>query len=102
MTIKTAVSQHELIDTITNELKVSGVAISKTQVNAVLQRFGEVATRALDDGFDVPLPGLGKLKITERAARTGRNPATGQPMDVPAKRLVKFAESKALSEHINR
>ena len=102
MTIQTSVSQKELIDTITNELQVTGVPISKTAVTAVLSRLGEVATRALDSGFDVPLPGLGKLKITERAARSGHNPQTGQPMEVPAKRVVKFTEAKALGEHINR
>ncbi|MNR47985.1 DNA-binding protein HU [compost metagenome] len=49
----------------------------------------------------MPLPGLGKLKPAERAARTGRNPATGLAMEIPAKRLVKFAEAKALSDSLN-
>ena len=95
------VTQKELIETIHNELQVTGTPISKAHVTAVLERLGEVAIRALKRGFDVPLPGLGKLKPTERAARTGRNPATGLPMEVPAKRLVKFSEAKALSETLN-
>ncbi len=97
----TTVTQKELIDTIHNELQVSGTPISKAHVAAVLEQFGEVATRALKRDLGVPLPGLGKLKPTERAARTGRNPATGLPMEVPAKRLVKFVEAKALSEALN-
>lgn len=101
MTIPTAVTKKDLIDTIHNELQVTGTPISKSHVAAVLERFGEVATRGLKQGFDVPLPGLGKLKATERAARTGRNPATGLPMEVPAKRLVKFSEAKALSDALN-
>lgn len=101
MTIPTAVTQKELIETIHNDLQVSGVPISKAHVAAVLLQFGEVATRALKRGFDVPLPCLGKLKPAERAARAGRNPATGLPMEVPAKRLVKFVEAKALSEALN-
>ncbi|WP_312929124.1 HU family DNA-binding protein [Stutzerimonas nitrititolerans] len=96
-----SVSKKELVDTIHNELQVTGTPISKAQVAAVLERFGAAAIRALEMGFDVPLPGLGKLKPTERAARTGRNPATGEPMSIPAKRLVKFAEAKALSEALN-
>jgi DNA-binding protein HU-beta len=101
MTMQTAVTQKELIDTIHNELQVAGVPISKAHVSAVLEQFGEVATRALKRGFDVPLPGLGKLKPATRAARAGRNPATGLPMQVPAKRLVRFSEVKALSDALN-
>lgn len=95
------VTKKELIDTITQELGATGTPISKTQVTAVLEQFGEVATRAFKRGFDVSLPGLGKLKPAERAARSIRNPATGLPMEVPAKRLVKFAETKALSDALN-
>ena len=95
------VTKKELIDTITYDLGVKGTPISKTQVTAVLDQFGVVAARAFKCGFDVPLPGLGKLKPANRAARSGRNPATGLPMEVPAKRLVKFTEAKALSETLN-
>lgn len=101
MTIQTAVTQKELIDTIHNELQVTGTPISKSHVAAVLERLGEVATRGLKQGFDVSLPGLGKLKPAVRAARSGRNPATGLPMEIPAKRLVKFSEAKALSDSLN-
>lgn len=101
MTIPTAVTKKDLIDTIHSELQVAGTPISKAHVAAVLEQFGEVATRALKRGFDVPLPGLGKLKPVERAARAGRNPATGLPMQVPAKRLIKFSEAKALSDALN-
>lgn len=101
MTIQTAVTQKELIETIRNELQVTGTPISKSHVAAVLERLGEVATRGLKQGFDVSLPGLGKLKPAERAARTGRNPATGLPLEIPAKRLVKFSEAKALSDSLN-
>lgn len=101
MTIQTAVTQKELIETIHNELQVTGTPISKSHVAAVLERLGEVATRGLKRGFDVSLPGLGKLKPTERAARSGRNPATGLPLEIPAKRLVKFSEAKALSDSLN-
>ena len=101
MTIPTAITKKELIDTIHNDLQVGGTPISKAHVAAVLEQLGEVTTNALAHGFDVPLPGLGKLKPTERAARTGRNPATGLPMEVPGKRLVKFSEAKALSDALN-
>jgi DNA-binding protein HU-beta len=101
MTIQTAVTKKELIDTIHSDLQMNGMPISKAQVTAVLEHFGTLATLALTRGFNVPLPGLGKLKPAERAARNGRNPSTGQPMQVPAKRLIKFVEAKALSETLN-
>ena len=95
------ITQKALIDNIHSDLQVAGHPISKDHVAAVLEHLGFFAIRALKASCDVPLPGLGKLKATKRAARTGRNPATGLPMEVPAKRLVKFSEAKALSDALN-
>ena len=47
------------------------------------------------------LPGLGKLKATTRAARTGRNPQTGAPVEIPERMAVKFVAGKALEDWIN-
>lgn len=46
------------------------------------------------------LPGLGRLKKVERKARTGRNPATGQTIKIPAKKVVKFTVAKACKDAI--
>ena len=46
------------------------------------------------------LPGLGRLKRVERKARTGRNPATGQTIKIPAKKVVKFTVAKACKDAI--
>lgn len=94
-------TQKDLIDTITQEVGVSGTPINKTQVEAVLIRLSIIATRTLKTGGDVPLPGLGKLKAGQRAARTGRNPATGAAIEIPAKVTVKLATGKALDEALN-
>lgn len=95
------VTKQELIDTIQRELGATGTPIGKAQVAAVLERLGSVATRALTLGHDVSLPGLGRLKVSERAARTGRNPQTGTAIEIPAKRLVKLTTAKALDDHLN-
>lgn len=95
-------TQKDLIDTITNELGVSGTPVSKTQVDAVLNRLSIVTARTLKAGGDVPLPGIGKLKSSQRAARTGRNPATGTAIEIPAKTVVKLTLNKAMDEAINR
>lgn len=66
-------------------------------VEAVLKMLGAVAARELAAGGEVPLPGLGKLKTKDRAARMGRNPRTGAPLYIPACRVVVFAPSEKLN-----
>ena len=46
------------------------------------------------------LPGLGKLKVAQRNARMGRNPATGESISIPAKKVLKFRISKAAKDAI--
>lgn len=47
------------------------------------------------------LSGLGTLKVVERAAKTGRNPQTGKPLQIPARNAVKFTPSKMLKDRAN-
>ena len=66
--------------------------LTKKQVNHFL---GELATLAYEEAHNgFSLPGLGKLVVVDRAARMGRNPATGQPIQIPAKRVLKFRIAK--------
>ncbi len=51
-------------------------------------------------GEPVKIPGFGQFKVRDRAARIARNPATGQPVKVPAKRVFKFLPAKALKEAV--
>jgi DNA-binding protein HU-beta len=71
-------------------------AVTKKTAEAWLDAVCRVAAKALDDGEEVTLPGLGKFKVAFKAARTGRNPATGEAMQIPAKYVVKFVPSKSL------
>lgn len=61
----------------------------------------ELTSQALAQGDSVTLPGLGIFKIAERAARKGKNPATGQSIDIPASKVVKFTVAKALKDQVN-
>ncbi|HEY1029774.1 MAG TPA: HU family DNA-binding protein [Pseudomonas sp.] len=97
-----SLTQKDLLDTIALELGASGTPVSKTQVDAVLNRLSIVTARTLKAGGDVPLPGIGKLKASQRAARTGRNPSTGLAIEIPAKTVVKLTLTKAMDEAINR
>lgn len=52
-------------------------------------------------GEDVNLPGIGKLKVKTRNARTGRNPATGAAVDIPSRRAVVFSQSSVIAGELN-
>lgn len=82
------------------------IDMKKVDVEIVLESAGRVIAQhfaAADAGVDAEavLPGLGKLKATTRAARTGRNPQTGEPVEIPERMAVKFSAGKALEDWIN-
>ena len=63
--------------------------LSKKDAAAAVNAFFEVTADALKAGDKVVFPGLFKAEVSERAARTGRNPRTGEEMTIPAKKVVK-------------
>ena len=71
---------------------------TKTQTAAMLNGLLDVIQKTLAGGNNVQLIGFGTFSITERASREGRNPATGKPIMIPAKKVVKFKPGKALSD----
>ena len=66
-----------------------------------LQAFCSVAAAELLAGGEVSLPGLGKLKVKETNARTGRNPRTGEAIEIPAGRKVVFSPGKDFKEALH-
>jgi DNA-binding protein HU-beta len=72
--------------------------ISKKQAAEILEQIAELAYKNAKNTFT--LPGLGKLVLVNRAARLGRNPATGAQIQIPAKRVVKFRVAKAAKDAI--
>jgi len=74
------------------------VGISKKQSVQYLEELANLAYKEAKNTFT--LPGLGKLVLVNRAARMGRNPATGEQIQIPAKRVVKFRVAKAAKEEI--
>jgi DNA-binding protein HU-beta len=75
--------------------------LTQSKISAVLAAAGAVNRELLKDGKDAEVVGLGILKVVRRAAREGRNPRTGEPVKIPAKRAVKFRAAKALKDAIN-
>ena len=67
-------------------------------LDALYDALGDVAAAELLGGGEIPLPGLGKLKSKDIAARHGRNPRTGETLDIPAHKAVTFTACKDLKE----
>ncbi len=61
--------------------------------------FGLIS-EALVEGEKVTITGFGNFEVKERAAKTGRNPQTGEPLQIPASKTVKFAVGKVLKDSV--
>lgn len=72
--------------------------ISKKQVAELFDELLRLATKEAKNGF--VLPGFGKLVLANRKARMGRNPQTGEPLKIPAKRVCKFRLAKSVKDAV--
>jgi DNA-binding protein HU-beta len=72
--------------------------LSRKQVAELFDELLRVATKEAKNGFI--LPGWGKLVLANRKARMGRNPQTGEPIKIPAKRVCKFRLAKSLKDAV--
>ena len=89
-------TKHDLIKNIAGATGLPQRAIEDT-----LNALADQAHAAAFSGEEFPLPGIGKLAVTHRAARTGRNPQTGAEIHIPAKRAPTFTPAKALKDACN-
>ena len=76
------------------------VEITKKQAKAFVDKFSELAIRETKKNGLFVLPGIGRLVRQERKARIGRNPATGDSIKIPAKKVVKFRVAKTVKDAI--
>ena len=74
--------------------------IAKKQADAILGDLVGLVTKHLKKGDRIRIVGLGILQVRKRAARMGRNPATGEPIKIKASKKVAFRASKELKEAI--
>lgn len=72
--------------------------LSKAKAGQFLDELAKLAYAEAKNGFT--LPGIGKLVLVRRKARTGRNPATGATIQIPAKTVVKFRVAKVCKESV--
>ena len=75
--------------------------LSKKDSEKALKAFIDVVTEELQKGEKIQLVGFGTFEVSERAARTGRNPQSGEEMEIPASKAPKFKAGKALKDMVN-
>lgn len=80
------------------EALATRTGMDKKDVKQFLEGLTSVVEDAIRQGGEVPLKGLGKFKVQHRKARIGRNPLTGEEIQIPAKTVAKFTVAKALKD----
>ena len=83
------------------ERMASDADISKAAAERALESFTTSVQSTLKKGGTVALVGFGSWSVTKRAARTGRNPKTGEPLKIAARKAPKFSPGKALKDALN-
>jgi DNA-binding protein HU-beta len=73
--------------------------LSKKQITIVMEAQTALAYEQAKNGYTIP--GIGKLVVVARKARKGRNPATGEVINIPAKKVLKFRVAKAAKDAIS-
>ncbi len=90
-------NKSELVEAIAN-----GSGVTKADASRVLDVFMATVTDVLKKGDQVVLPGFGSFSTGNRSARTGRNPQTGQTIQIKASRVAKFKAGKSLKEAVQK
>ena len=87
----------------TDLIKQVAVQASLTNAKAkkVFEAVFQVITKGLQKEESISIAGFGIFKVKKRMATKGRNPRTGDPVDIPAKKIIGFTSSKALKEALN-
>jgi DNA-binding protein HU-beta len=75
--------------------------LSKVDAARAVDAYAEVVKNALKTGDTVTLVGFGAFEVRERAARTGRNPRTGETLEIAASKTPSFKAGKALKDAVN-
>jgi len=90
-------NKQELIDAVSEQ-----TGASRSQTGKTLDAFLTVIRDTVAEGDFVQLIGFGSFSCSERAARRGRNPKTGETLEIAAARVVKFTAGKLLKEAVNQ
>ncbi len=83
------------------EAVATATGLTKADVTRVMDSIFETITEALKAGNKVPVAGFGTFGVSERAGRTGRNPRTGETIEIAARNAVTFKAGTALKDAVN-
>ena len=89
-------TKAEMLEAVADE-----AGVSKADAERTLGAFFDHVVAQAKKGEAVTWPGFGKFSTTERSARTGRNPQTGEPVQIKASTAMKFSSSSSLKEALN-
>ena len=89
-------TKAEMIDAV-----AEGAGVSKADAERTITAFFDYVVSAAQAGEKVSVPGFGSFATTERSARTGRNPQTGEPVEIAASTAMKFTASSKLKATLN-
>ncbi len=98
-------NQTELVEAIREKLILKNSdekPLTKDQITTVLHALGAVAHSELSRDGVLPLPSIGKIKAVSASARQGRNPKTGEIIEIPAAKKARFTPSQSLKDSINQ
>jgi DNA-binding protein HU-beta len=89
-------NKNELVSAVADE-----AGLEKGKAQAAVDAVFSVITKELKTGGDVRLVGFGNFSVVKREASTGRNPQTGAPVQIPARKAPKFSAGKGLKDAVN-
>jgi DNA-binding protein HU-beta len=94
--------KSDQVDAMTQAMKTHyDRAVSKADVQAFLDVFSDLCRKKLAEDGEFIFHGVGKFSVSDRAARQGRNPSTGEPMTIAAHKGLRFSASKLLKDSLN-
>jgi DNA-binding protein HU-beta len=94
--LRNEMNKTELIEKV-----ASSAQVSRVEANRVFNAVVETITESLRQGKAVTVVGFGTFKVVDRPPRTGRNPQTGQPINIAAQKTPRFSAGKQLKEACN-
>ena len=92
---KKRMSQSEVVNHIAEKFD-----LKRAQVKELFEELGSLASSEVKSSGEFVLPGFGKLVLSERKAREGRNPQTGDTIQIPAKTTLKFRVGKSMKDNV--
>lgn len=92
---KKRMSQSEVINHFAEKFDMK-----RAQVKEIFEELSTLATREVKQNGEFVLPGFGKMVLSQRKAREGRNPQTGETIQIPAKTALKFRLSKGMKDSV--